>query len=204
MSVGFLILTGGIVGLATIGPQDDTRQMIFAGLAGIGFGSLIAFVVTAVQLAVPHSLIATATAVIVSTRAVAVSIFTAIYTAAFTIQLQEKLPKYIAEAATKGGLPHSSLAKFIPDLINNDQNALNGIAGVTPQIIAAGINAVKDAYADSGRIVYIIAAPFGLVAVISCWFMVDLKTTMDYKVEAPVERLTAKVSHGHNGVAQTV
>jgi hypothetical protein len=36
---GFLIYTGGLVGLATIQPRDGLRCLIFAGLAGLGFGA---------------------------------------------------------------------------------------------------------------------------------------------------------------------
>ncbi|KAJ9614360.1 hypothetical protein H2200_002496 [Cladophialophora chaetospira] len=195
LAVGFIICTGGIVGLATIQPDDDTKSLIFAGLAGIGFGALIILIVTAVQLSTPHHLIATATAVTVSSRAVAASVFTAIYVAAFSDRLKVKLPSYIASAALKAGLPKASLEEFAADLVGNNPAGLANIKGVTPVIISAGVAALKQAYADSIRVVYIIAAPFGVAAALSCWFLADMRKTMNYKVDAPMENLTVKVPH---------
>lgn len=66
--------------------------------------------------------------------------------------------------------------------------------GVQPAIIGAGVSALLQAFADSIRVVYIIAAPFGALAVIACFFMGDLSKVMNYRVDAPVEDLHAKHS----------
>ena len=195
LAIAFLVCTGGVIGLATIQSDDDIKSLIFAGLAGIGFGGLIILIIAAVQLATPHHLIATATAITVSSRAVAASVFTAIYVAAFSDRLKTKLPSYIAAAALKAGLPKSSLKAFAAALVGNDQAALVHIPGVTSAIISAGVAALKQTYADSVRVVFIIAAPFGVAAAISCWFLADMRKTMNYKVDAPMEELTTKVPH---------
>lgn len=49
--------------------------------------------------------------------------------------------------------------------------------------------------ADSVRVVYMMAAPFGAVAVIAYFFFGDLSSTMNYRVEAPVGDLHAKKVH---------
>ena len=195
LATAFFVCTGGVVGLATIQPDDNLKSLIFAGLAGIGFGGLIILIIAAVQLATPHHLIATATAVTVSSRAVSASVFTAIYVAAFSDRLMTKLPSYIATAALKAGLPKSSLEAFAAALVGNDQAALIHIPGVTPAVISAGVAALKQSYADSVRVVFIIAAPFGVAAAISCWFLADMRKTMNYKIDAPMEKLTTKVPH---------
>ena len=195
LAIAFLVCTGGVIGLATIQSDDDIKSLIFAGLAGIGFGGLIILIIAAVQLATPHHLIATATAITVSSRAVAASVFTAIYVAAFSDRLKKKLPSYIAAAALKAGLPKSSLKAFAAALVGNDQAALVHIPGVTSAIISAGVGALKQTYADSVRVVFIIAAPFGVAAAISCWFLAHMRKTMNYKVDAPMEELTTKVLH---------
>lgn len=197
LGAAFVILTGGIVGLATIQPDDELNTLIFAGLAGIGFGGLIILIVTAVQLSTPHHLIATATAVTVSSRSVAGSVFTAIYVASFQSRLEQKLPSYVAAAAVKAGLPQASLKAFVTALASNQEEALQTIPGLTPAIVLDGVAALKHAYADSIRVVYIIAAAFGPVALISCWFMADLTKTMDYQVDAPVEVLKTKTRAGN-------
>ena len=197
LGVAFLVCSGGVVGFATLQPDDDTTSLIFAGLAGVGFGGLLILIIAGVQLATPHHLIATATAVTVSSRAIAASVFTAVYVAAYSDRIKRKLPSYIAAAALKAGLPESSLQAFADALVGNDQATLLHIQGVTPAVIAAAGEALKQSYADSIRIVFIIAAPFGVVAAISCWFLADMKKTMNYTVDAPLEELKSKIPHKH-------
>lgn len=190
--MGFLLFTSAIVGIATIQPNNSINAIIFAGLAGLGMGGPLVLVVAGVQLSTPHHLIATATAVTTSSRAVSATVFTAIYGAALTTRLNNYIPSYIAGAALKAGLPESSLKAFIGALAGNDSAALPSIPGVTPTIIKASIAALKQAYADGIRVVYIIAAPFGAVACLACFFLGDLKSVMNYSVDAPVEDLHAK------------
>ena len=189
---GFLLFTAGIVGLATIQPADSTNALIFGGLAGIGFGAPLILIVSGVQLSTPHHLIATATAVTTSSRAVAATVFTAIYTAAFDSRLGKNLPDYIAKAAKGAGLPTSSLPAFIKALTSNDTAVLAKVPGADPTIIQAALVALKQAFADSLRVVYIIAIPFGAVACIACFFLGDMRKTMNYYVDAPLEDLSAK------------
>jgi hypothetical protein len=199
--VGFLIFTAGIVGLATIQPGDSTKAMVFAGLCGIGFGAPLILVITGVQLSTPHHLIATATAVTTSSRAVAATIFTAIYAAALSSRLDNDIASYTAKAALSAGLPVSSLHAFVAALASDDTTALSHIPGVTPTIIALGVAALKQAFADALRVVYIIAAPFGALACIACLFLGDLRETMNYRVDAPIEDLHAKPHHHHGAQA---
>lgn len=180
------------MGLATIQPDDSTNAIVFDGLAGIGFGSPLVLIVAAVQLCVPHHLIATATAVTTSARAVAATIFTASYAAAVSDRAARFVPQDVAPAALRAGLPPSSLMPFIAGLSAHNQTALSMVPGVTPAIISAGTTALKQAMADSIRVVYIIAAPFGAAAVIGCFFLGDLSKVMNWRVDAPVERLHAK------------
>ena len=194
--VGFLIFTAGIVGLATVQPKDSTNTIVFAGLAGIGFGAPLILIIAGVQLSTPHHLIATATAVTTSSRAVAATVFTAIYAAALSSRLPKEIAKYVPKAALGAGLPPSSLPAFIAALAGNEPAALAKVPGVTPKIIGAGVVALKQALADSIRVVYIIAAPFGALACILCLFLGDLRKTMNYRVDAPVEDLHAR-PHQH-------
>ena len=190
--VGFLIYTAGTAGLATIEPADSTRAVVFAGLSGIGFGAPLILIVAGVQLSTPHHLIATATAATTSARAVSATVFTAIYSAALNSRLTRYIPEYVAGAAAAAGLPSSSIGAFIGALTGGNQTALLAVPGVSPGIIGAGSAAMEQAYADGLRVVFIIAAPFGVLACVVCYFIGDLRKTMDYHVDAPVEKLVAK------------
>lgn len=191
--LGFLLFTAGNVGMATLEPGDNASQLAFAAVAGIGFGSPLILIIAGVQLSTPHQLIATATAVTNSARAVGGTIFTAAYTSALSNSLSTKIPTYIAEAAAKAGLPSSSIAAFVGAVAGRDELALSNIPGVSPSIIQQGFSALEHAYADSLRLIYIIAAPFGIVACLLCLFLGDLNKTMTYRVDAPVEDLHAKL-----------
>lgn len=192
MFTGFLIFTAGIIGLATVEPGQSINAIIFGGLAGIGFGAPLILVITGVQLSTPHHLIATATAVTTFSRAVAATVFTAIYAAAFSTRIENKLPNYVTKAAIGAGLSPPNVPAFIKALTSQDNAALAAVPGVNPTIIGAALVALTQAFADSVGVVYIIAVPFGVLACIACLFLGNMSSTMNYRVDAPVEDLHAK------------
>jgi hypothetical protein len=192
MAVAFLIWTGGIVGLATLQPSDGVRQIIFVSLAGLGFGGPLVLILTGVQLAVPHKLIGTSSALTTSVRALAGTVSIAIYSTALNARLKTELPKQIPPVVLGLGLPATSITALINALSAGDQAAVAAVPGVTPAIISAGLEAFKQAFADSVRVVYIIAAPFGLVATGLTFFVGSVRETMNYAVDAPIEELHAK------------
>ena len=191
----FLLLTAGVVGLATIQPKDELNALAFAGLAGLGFGAPLILLIAAVQLSTPHHLIATATAATTCSRAVATAVFTAIFSAALNARLENYIQSYIAKAALQAGLPTTSVEEFVKKFAAGNTSALSRISGVDSAVIGAGVDALKQAYADGIRVVYIIAAPFGLLACICCLFLGDLRSAMNYAVDAPLEDLHSK-RHG--------
>ncbi|GJN73471.1 hypothetical protein PLICBS_007549 [Purpureocillium lilacinum] len=193
--VGWLLWTGGTIGFATIQPGHSTRAIIFATLSGFGFGAPLILIVAGVQLSTPHHLIATATAVTTSARAVGATVFTSIYAAALAKRLGSYIPGYVAKAVTQAGLPATSIGPFI-EALSESPAKLQAVQGVTPAIISAGSLAYKQAYADGLRVVYIIAAPFGVLACVGCFFLGDMRKTMNYHVDAPVEKLVARARPG--------
>jgi hypothetical protein len=198
--LGFILFTAGNIGMATIQPGDNANQLAFAALAGAGFGAPLILIIAGVQLCTPHHLIATATAIANSARAVGGVIFTAAYGAALNNGLTAKIPTYIAAAAAKSGLPSASIPAFVGGIASHNQTLLADIPGVTPSVVEQGFSALQQAYADSLRVIYIMAVPFGVVACVMVLFLGDVKTTMTYRVDAPVEDLHAK---HHNHQAQT-
>ncbi|UNI15994.1 hypothetical protein JDV02_002474 [Purpureocillium takamizusanense] len=194
--VGWLLWTAGTIGFATVQPDHSTRAVIFATLSGFGFGAPLILIVAGVQLSTPHHLIATATAVTTSARAVGATVFTSIYAAAVARRLGSYIPEYVAKATTQAGLPSTSVGAFIEALGGGAPAKLQAVRGITPAIISAGSLAYKQAYADGLRVVYIIAAPFGVLACVVCFFLGDMRKTMNYHVDAPVEKLVARARAG--------
>lgn len=204
IAAGYLFLTGGLIGLTTIQPGHSVSAVSFAVLTGLGLGVILVLIVTAIQLCTPHHLIATSTAVLTTTRALALTVGVSVYSAVFTGAIGTKLPSQLASAAVKNGVSGTLVPEFVQAFLGKDSAALGKIAGVTPSVLAAAVAAVKQASADSLRLVFIIAAPVSAVAVLLCYFLADLRTLMDYRVDAPVEELHAKNHHdqdvGHEAV----
>lgn len=197
MAVGYLIWTGATIGFACVNPDDSTLAIVMSGLSGMGFAAPLLLVIAGVHLSVPHHLIATATAVPSSARAVAATVFTAIYATAISDRSAKLVPVYVIDAAVRAGLPRTSSGRFLTAYLAENQAGLSGVPGVTPQVLSAAAVGMKHAMADSIRVVFIIAAPFGVLAIVACFFMGDLSKSMNYRVEAPVEDLHAKgSSHG--------
>ena len=119
---------------------------------------------------------------------------TAIDAAALTNRIST-VPGKVAQAAIAAGLPSSSVTDFVTDLMGGNVSSLLKVKGVTPDIINAGSGALTQGFADSIRVVYIIAAPFGVLALVTCWFLGDLRKVMTFRVDAPVEELHAKAEH---------
>lgn len=192
LTSGFLVGLAGVIGMATIQPGQNANPMIFAALGGIGTASVLSLAIAGVQLASPHAHLATATAVAVIARAISSTSFTSIYSAVVTQKLDVYIPSYVTRSVALAGLPESSISAFIQALTANNSEQLAKVPGVSQSIIQAGVHALQQAYADGIRYTYIIAAPFLLLAAISAWFLGDLKSIMNYHVDAPVEKLNAK------------
>lgn len=190
--VGFFIWTCGVIGQATVQPGEHAIALGTGVLVGFGLAGPLVLILAGTHLSVPQHLIGTASAAVVSSRALGATIFTALYGAVVGNRLENYIPNYISRAVLTAGLPPTSIGPFIGALTTYDFAALPLIPGVTPQVIGAGVAALKQAYADGIRIVYYIAAPVAFVAVLLVPFLMSLKDHMDYSVEAPVEVLHEK------------
>lgn len=79
-------------------------------------------------------------------------------TAIFNSLLSTKISENIPATAISLGLAPQYIGAFIGALTANDQAALAKIPGVTPEIIAAGVHTLQEAYLNSFKGVWIAAA----------------------------------------------
>lgn len=87
--------------------------------------------------------------------------------AIFNSTLNSKLGSGIAAAVLPLGLPPTSLEAFIGALAGEAPAAeIAAIPGVTPQIIGAGVGALKQAFLESFKWVYVAAAVISAVSAI--------------------------------------
>ena len=196
LAVAFAIFAAALGAMASVQPGSSTAFIVYSGLAGIGFSGLIVLIITAVQLSVPHSYINTATSILVAARAIAASVASAVYVAIFSSRYKARLPAYVGKAAAMAGLPKSAIPIFVGDLAAGNVAALHSVPGVSPVIIAAGVAALKQAFLDSARVIFIIGAAIAGLSVVLTLLMGSQRDKMDYVVEAPVEQLHAKETYG--------
>ncbi|KAF2008792.1 putative siderophore iron transporter [Aaosphaeria arxii CBS 175.79] len=204
MICGFIIWGVGTIGLATLQPKHDFNAMAFAAVSGFGFGAPLVMIVTGVQLSVPHHLIATATSVATSSRALCNTTFTSIYVAILTSRLSTSIPRHVPPAIILAGLPIDSVAGFMAALASGQLSALTSLPGVTPAVIEAGVAAYKQAYADSIRVLYIITAAITAVATIAAVFISNMRERMTNRIDAPVEEVLSKgTTHCETGLEKS-
>ena len=74
---------------------------------------------------------------------------TALYQAAFSSKLAQKLPNYIIAAVLPLGFDLEYIGGLIGAAANGDVTIAEGLPGITPQIIEAAFGAAAQAFADS-------------------------------------------------------
>ena len=136
---------------------------------GIGLGVCLTVLITAAQFATPASLIAITSGLMISVRSLGGSIGLAFYSAIFNGTLADQLGARIAAATLPLGLREKSLGALIGALAASDTKALAEIPGITPDIIEAGVGALKDTFAIAFRWVWVAAGCFSALAVIRKW-----------------------------------
>lgn len=134
----------------------------------------------------PDDLIATVVALALSIRVIGGSIGFTIYYNVYTTKLTEKLPEYIARYATDAGMSPESVANFTLAYLTSRTAAMN-ISGVTPQILAAASLGSKWAYSDALKYVWYISIPFGVLATISSFLIVNIESYMTNRIAARIK-----------------
>lgn len=90
------------------------------------------------------------------------AIATSMYSSILTTESSKYIPQKVIPAALAAGLPQSSLPQLLSSVALGDFTA---VPGISPNIIAATGEAVKDAYALSFRTVYLCTLPFGVLLI---------------------------------------
>jgi ABC-type thiamin/hydroxymethylpyrimidine transport system permease subunit len=105
------------------------------------------------------------------------SIYVAILTNRLTTNLGE-----IPEIAISAGLPASSVATLMEDIAGS--LPISTVPGMTDQISAIVVNAVKTAYSQSFQTVFLASIAFGGMAVIAAVFTVPVDDELNNTVAA--------------------
>lgn len=127
-----------------------------------------------------------ATGVLGSIRALAGAVAQAIYVSVLNNELKTNVPTIVGGAATKSGLPPSSLVKFLGALTTG--GSLKGIPGATPSVVAASVTALKIAYSRSFQIVFYCTVPFSVIMIAASCFVPNMGKLLHYNVAKRLQR----------------
>jgi len=192
----WLTVTSGIS--AVVGPGTHSASTLIVVLIGIGLSGATVASNSIIQLSVPHQYIGVAMGIVITARNVGGSIATTIYTTILTNQLAKKLGPYIAKALAKAGLPLAQIPGVTEALATQDATS-PAFAGVSPEIIGAGVHGLKSAYADSFKIVYLVSIAFGVLGTICAMWTMNVGKYMTNKVDVKLDEGAHIVTHGDTG-----
>lgn len=134
----------------------------------------------------PDDVIATVTAINLSIRFIGGSIGYAVYFNILQSKVAEVLPAAVAMAATSAGLPVGEVPALIGALVNDNETAIGLIQGITPAILLAADIAVKDAYVEGFKKLYLVSIAFGGAAIVSSLFIGDIRKYMVSRVAVDI------------------
>ncbi|KAM5349039.1 hypothetical protein ACJ41O_008862 [Fusarium nematophilum] len=185
--LAFLIFVSFFASMATTNRLTDKPVWGYPVLLGFALGMTLTTLITVAQLSTPPQLIAVASGLIISVRSLGGTIGLAIYNALFRHQMN-KMPENIAKAVIPDGLETEFLGDFIGAIAAHNETALEGIPGVTPDIIQAGTIASLNTYVLGFRSVWIAGGCFVAVAAVAAAFLFDPEKEFNMHIDAPVEK----------------
>jgi len=183
ITVGLLALFTGVQAIVT--PESHIASTALVVLIGGCLATANIFQVTIVQLVVAHEYIGVATALVTTARSVGGSVATAIYTSILKNKLPTFIPKYMALPLAMAGVPPASLPAVIGALSTGQ--GLEALATLTPAQLEVGIYGLKESYAHSFRIVYLVTIAFGVLGTIAVSFTANVDQFMTRKVDIKLE-----------------
>ncbi|KAL2206926.1 MFS general substrate transporter [Sarocladium strictum] len=173
--------------MATVSSSTTESQIWgFPVFLGIGLGMCLTALITAAHFATPRELIAITSGLMISMRSLGGSVGLAIYNAVFSSGLSKNLGPEIAAAVLPKGFSPSDLPKLIPALMSHDDQALQGIPGATPEIIASGYAGLREAYLLSFRYVWVTAGCISFAALITSVFIQNPSEQFNSEIDAPI------------------
>ncbi len=95
------------------------------------------------------------------------AVATAIYSAILANRFQERLPATMSTVISEFNIPKSVAPELIQAAALNTADAYAEVPGINDRIIAAAGMAVKYAYVDAFKLVYLVALAFGGLAIVA-------------------------------------
>ena len=176
-------MTAFTAALAATTPTNPNFTIAMATLGALGNGAIVVPALTLALYAAPDAYIGTVTALSLTVRFIGGSVGTSIYFNVFNTKVQKLFPTLVGGAAVKAGLPMKSLEPFVTAMAPYNYLALAPkVPGATQKIVAAATLARQLAYAEALKYVWYTTIPFGIISIIACLFLPNIKKYMTNRV----------------------
>ncbi|PMD55689.1 siderophore iron transporter [Hyaloscypha bicolor E] len=173
--VGFTVFLGG---MAAVNASNRGLAIALTILAGLCVGALELITIIIAGLVCNPGDIGLASGLLGSFRQVSGSIAASIYVSILTNRLTTTLPANVAPAALNAGLPSADLPALFAALATGTATAMEAVPGITPTVIAAVGDAVKVAYSQAFKTVYLTSIAFGGLSIIAALFITSIDDSM--------------------------
>ncbi|CAL5874272.1 uncharacterized protein PFLUO_LOCUS8561 [Penicillium psychrofluorescens] len=180
---------------ATVSPTENHAQMGINVLTGFGQAGPLTLITPIIQYSSPHALIATASGLAAVARAVGGAFGSAVLDAIVNGHLDSTLDLAVGSAATKAGLPASSVPALMAAFASG--TGFGSVPGINSTILEAASDASHWAYAHAYRLAWSSVIPFVALAIIGILCLKDVKEMMTEHVEASVEPGAAQREASH-------
>ena len=183
LALATAIMTAGTAAMAALTPSTPALAKGISFLGAFGSGGLLSTPGIMLTIVSPDELIATISAVLVSTKYIGASIGYAVYFNVLQRSLSELLPKNVGIAALGAGLPVNELAEFLEAMLTPNATALSTYP---LSVIQVAEQAVQVSYIASFKLVYLVSIAFGGTAFVCCLFLGDIKRFMTDRVAVDI------------------
>lgn len=155
-------------------------------LACVSIGYIDNITFPGVTLVVDPPDIGLATGVLGSIRALGGAVAQSLYVTILTNKVTAYLPEEVVPAATKAGLPASSITALFAGLTAGD---FSKVPGISTEIIVAVSAAVKHAYIRSFHMVFYATIPFSVLLILAACFVPDMDKYLGDNVAKKLQRM---------------
>jgi hypothetical protein len=183
-----------IAALASMSATNYARSVVLGliGVIAIGWVDNITF--PGVTLLWGPQDIGAATGILGSIRALGGAVAQALYVTILTNKLTKNLPALVAPAATGAGLPASSLPSLFAGITSGNFTA---VPGFNAQIGTVVGSAVKQAYIESFKIVFLATIPFGVLLIVAAFFVPNMDKYLSGNVARRLQNGKSDGEHMH-------
>ncbi|KAK7519127.1 putative efflux pump antibiotic resistance protein [Phyllosticta citriasiana] len=200
--VGMFIQTLFTALYAAVIPNHKGAWMTFQFFGQGCFTWITTIAYIAAGLEVPQEDLGVASGLIGTFRSAGGSFGNSIFNTILNSVINKDLGGNIARAAISRGFPADRVEGLVPVVIQAESGVpgaprmLARMDGITPAILAAIADAVKNTYAKAFRMVFYASIPFGVIALIGSFFIHDSsdKLTNHVAVQQEKEVLSGKVN----------